>query len=84
MFFFRFTAGWSDQPVRAALLFMFRKSFGTEYAFFGRIRPDHSTTLYPGVAQLVARLLWEQDGASSVARTSFLRKTTFLGVFLRF
>ena len=27
---------------------------------FGRIRPGHPTTSYPGVAQLVARLLWEQ------------------------
>ena len=26
---------------------------------FGRIRPGHPTTSYPGVAQLVARLLWE-------------------------
>ena len=84
MFFFRFTAGWSDQPVRAALLFYVPEIVRDRNAFFGRIRPDHSTTLYPGVAQLVARLLWEQDGASSVARTSFLRKTTFLGVFLRF
>ena len=33
--------------------------------------------LFPGVAQLVARLLWEQDAAGSnpVTRTSFLRKT---------
>ena len=32
----------------------------------------HSTVLYPGVAQLVARLLWEQDAAGSnpVTRTS--------------
>ena len=31
----------------------------------------HSTVLYPGVAQLVARLLWEQDAAGSnpVTRT---------------
>ena len=27
---------------------------------FGRIRPGHPTTSYPGVAQLVARLLWER------------------------
>ena len=26
---------------------------------FGRIRPGHPTTSYPGVAQLVACLLWE-------------------------
>ena len=26
---------------------------------FGRIRPGHPATSYPGVAQLVARLLWE-------------------------
>ena len=32
---------------------------------FGRIRPGHPTTSYPGVAQLVARLLWEQDAAGS-------------------
>ena len=28
---------------------------------FGRIRPGHPTTSYPGVAQLVARLLWERE-----------------------
>ena len=38
---------------------------------------------YPGVAQLVARLLWEQDAAGSnpVTRTTFLGKTAFLGGF---
>lgn len=30
------------------------------------------------------RLLWEQDGACSVARTTFLRKAAFSGGFLRF
>ena len=40
-------------------------------------------TSYPGVAQLVARLLWEQDAAGSnpVTRTIFLRKTACLGGF---
>ena len=39
--------------------------------------------MYPGVAQLVARLLWEQDAAGSnpVTRTTFPRKTAFLGGF---
>ena len=37
---------------------------------FGRIRPGHPTTSYPGVAQLVARLLWEQDVAGSNPVTS--------------
>ena len=41
------------------------------------------TSKYPGVAQLVARLLWEQDAAGSnpITRTNFLRKTAFLGGF---
>ena len=41
---------------------------------------------YPGVAQLVARLLWEQDAAGSnpVTRTTFLRKTACLGGFSSF
>ena len=53
---------------------------------FGRIRPGHPTTSYPGVAQLVARLLWEQDAAGSnpVTRTTFLRKTACLGGFSSF
>ena len=40
---------------------------------------------YPGVAQLVARLLWEQDAAGSnpVTRTIFLGKPPFVAVFLR-
>ena len=33
--------------------------FFVMYNIFGRIRPGHPTTSYPGVAQLVARLLWE-------------------------
>ena len=39
--------------------------------------------VYPGVAQLVARLLWEQDAAGSnpVTRTNFLGKAAFLGGF---
>ena len=39
--------------------------------------------IYRGVAQLVARLLWEQDAAGSnpVTRTTFPRKTAFLGGF---
>ena len=46
----------------------------------------HSTVLYPGVAQLVARLLWEQDAAGSnpVTRTTFLRKAACLGGFSSF
>ena len=40
----------------------------------------------PGVAQLVARLLWEQDAAGSnpVTRTTFLRKTAYSGGFSAF
>ena len=40
---------------------------------FGRIRPGHPTTSYPGVAQLVARLLWEQDAAGSNPVTRTMR-----------
>ena len=39
---------------------------------------DHNWKIsYPGVAQLVARLLWEQDAGSSSlpTRTNFVRKT---------
>ena len=34
---------------------------------FGRIRPGHPTTSYPGVAQLVARLLWEREARVRVS-----------------
>ena len=53
---------------------------------FGRIRPGHPTTSYPGVAQLVARLLWEQDAAGSnpVTRTKFRRKAAYLFGFSAF
>ena len=39
--------------------------------------PFCRSSIQPGVAQLVARLLWEQDAAGSnpVTRTTFLRKT---------
>ena len=52
---------------------------------FGRIRPGHPTTSYPGVAQLVARLLWDhQAGSSSLpSRTRKpLKSTDFRGFFL--
>ena len=45
---------------------------------------DHNwKTSYPGVAQLVARLLWEQDvGSSSLStRTILVRKTAYSGGF---
>ena len=44
---------------------------------FGRIRPGSPTTSYRGVAQLVARLLWEQEARGSSPRTptTFLWKT---------
>ena len=45
---------------------------------------DHNWKIsYPGVAQLVARLLWEQDAGSSSlpTRTRFIRKTAILGGF---
>ena len=48
---------------------------------------DHNWKIsYPGVAQLVARLLWEQDAGSSSlpTRTIFLRKTACLGGFSAF
>ena len=43
-------------------------------------------TKYPGVAQLVARLLWEQDAGSSSlpTRTNFVRKTVRNGGFSAF
>ena len=39
--------------------------------------------IFPGVAQLVARLLWEQDagGSSPSTRTSCIEKTAFSGGF---
>ena len=42
--------------------------------------------LYPGVAQLVARLLWEQDAGSSSlpTRTNFVRKAVRNGGFSAF
>ena len=48
---------------------------------------DHSWKIsYPGVAQLVARLLWEQEarGSSSCNPTTFCRKLPFLAVFCVF
>ena len=44
---------------------------------FGRNRPGSSTISYRGVAQLVARLLWEQEARGSSPRTptTFLWKT---------
>ena len=56
-------------------------------ACFGRNRPGSLTTSYRGVAQLVARLLWEQDvGSSSLpSRTSksrlFLQKQPAFATF---
>ena len=42
--------------------------------------------MYPGVAQLVARLLWEQDAGSSSlpTRTIFIGKTATFGGFSSF
>ena len=48
---------------------------------------DHNWKIsYPGVAQLVARLLWEQDAGSSSlpTRTNFVRKTVKNGGFSAF
>ena len=48
---------------------------------------DHNWKIsYPGVAQLVARLLWEQDAGSSSlpTRTNFVRKTVRNGGFSAF
>ena len=36
---------------------------------FGRTRPGSTTISYRGVAQLVARLLWEQEARGSSPRT---------------
>ena len=49
----------------------------------GEYDQPNKITKYPGVAQLVARLLWEQDAAGSnpVTRTTFPRKTASLGGF---
>ena len=44
-----------------------------EMSELGRIRSGHPTTSYPGVAQLVARLLWEQDAAGSNPVTRTIR-----------
>ena len=50
---------------------------------FGRTRPGSTTISYRGVAQLVARLLWEQEARGSSPRTPtiFGRKTAFSGGF---
>ena len=40
---------------------LFSNSICESMAQFRRIRPDRLTTSYPGVAQLVARLLWERE-----------------------
>ena len=55
------------------------------YFFFLRMVP-YRKMKYPGVAQLVARLLWEQDAAGSnpVTRTMFCRKTAWKGSFSAF
>ena len=57
--------------------------FAHRYFPFGRIRPGSPTTSYRGVAQLVARLLWEQEARGSSPRTptKFCRKTACLGGF---
>ena len=46
----------------------------------------NTASSYPGVAQLVARLLWEQDAAGSnpVTRTKFRRKAAYLCDFSAF
>ena len=48
-----------------------------------RILTCYNNALYPGIAKLVSRLVWEQDAAGSnpVTRTTFFRKTAFLGGF---
>ena len=48
-----------------------------------RILTCYNSVLYPGIAKLVSRLVWEQDAAGSnpVTRTTFFRKTAFLGGF---
>ena len=53
---------------------------------FGRIRPGSYTISYRGVAQLVARLLWEQEARGSSPRTPtrFFRKTACSGGFSAF
>ena len=53
---------------------------------FGRTRPGSTTISYRGVAQLVARLLWEQEARGSSPRTptTFDGKTAYLGGFSAF
>ena len=48
-----------------------------------RILTCYNNIMHPGIAKLVSRLLWEQDAAGSnpVTRTTFPRKTAFLGGF---
>ena len=59
--------------LRKPLFFALEKKTFLQYNILG----------YPGVAQLVARLLWEQDAAGSnpVTRTNFLGKTAVFGGF---
>ena len=48
-----------------------------------RILTCYNNIMHPGIAKLVSRLVWEQDAAGSnpVTRTTFPRKTAFLGGF---
>ena len=52
---------------------------------FWEHRRNSRKTKYPGLAQLVARLLWEQDvGSSSLpSRTKKREKPSEMAVFLR-
>ena len=49
----------------------------------GEQRSKTTKYVFPGVAQLVARVVWDHDAAGSnpVTRTKFRRKTAFLGGF---
>lgn len=48
-----------------------------------RILTCYNNIIHPGIAKLVSRLVWEQEarGSNPVTRTTFFRKTAFLGGF---
>ena len=54
------------------------------YNTFAQNGDDNTASNYPGVAQLVARLIWDQEaaGSSPVTRTKKSLKSKDLGLFL--
>ena len=73
----------------ACLIEVLQKEVGvliSLFCRFGRMRPGSPTISHRGVAQLVARLLWEQEARGSSPRTptKFRRKTACSGGFSAF